>query len=268
VAVLRFLRKYSYYLLSLFELFFGFANPILLIKIFLNQAQPGQIVRLRRHGLQFKVRGALDVWSVKETFLDRFYEKYGYTIQPAWKIIDIGAGVGDYSLFAAAQPENQVFAFEPYPESFKLLQDNLRLNIMKNIQIFDLAVGAASGALILDLSSGEPLQFQSHLEQVADGKKSLAVKSLSLEDALSKLGLEACDLLKMDCEGAEYAILFNTPQAVLDRVHRIVMEYHDNLTEHTHAHLARFLSERGFMVETFSNPVHSHLGYLRASRKN
>ena len=96
------LRKYSYYLLSIFVLLFGFDNPILLVKIYLNLAGPGiKTVRLRRRRSQFRVRGAMDVWSIKETFLDRFYEKYGFTIQPDWKIIDIGAGTGDYSLYAA-----------------------------------------------------------------------------------------------------------------------------------------------------------------------
>ena len=75
-------------------------------------------------------------------------------------------------------------------------------------------------------------------------------------------------LFRSDCEGAEYSILFGTPQPVLEHIRRIIMEYHDNLIQHNHRDLTRFLSERGFQVETFPNPVHSHLGYLRAIRKN
>jgi len=268
--VLRLLRKYSYYLLSIFELLFGFDNPVLLAKIYLNLTDPGiQTVRLRRRGLQFRVRGAMDVWSIKETFLDRFYEKNGFRIQPNWKIIDIGAGIGDYSLYAAIkQPNSQVFSFEPYSESFVLMQENVQLNSITNVQAFDAAIGAESGELVLDLSGGEPLQFQSHLQKAVNVKKSLLVNSLSLADALAKLGLESCDLLKLDCEGAEYSILFGTPQPVLEHIRRIVMEYHDNLLPYHHGDLTRFLNERGFQVETFQNPVHSHFGYLRAIRKN
>jgi len=269
VVVLRSLRKYSYYLLSIFELLFGFDNPILLAKIFLNPAYPGiKTVRLRSRGLQFRVRGAMDVWSIKETFLDHFYEKYGFTIQPNWKIIDIGAGLGDYTLYTAmAQPNSKVFSFEPYPESFVLMQENLRLNAITNVQVFNEAIGAASGELILDLTGGEPLQFQSHLKKSVNVKKSLSISSLSLVDALTRLGLESCDLLKLDCEGAEYEILFGTPQPVLEHIRRIVMEYHDNLIQYNHTDLTVFLIEQGFQVETFPNPVHSHLGYLRAIRK-
>lgn len=103
----------------------------------MNLTRPGvKAVRLKGQGLQFKVRGTMDVWSIKETFLNRFYEKYGFTIQPDWKIIDIGAGIGDYSIYAAnGRPNSQVFSFEPYPESFALMQENLRLNGLSLIHI-------------------------------------------------------------------------------------------------------------------------------------
>ena len=264
------LRKYSYYLYSIFELLLGFDNPLLIIKIFLHFAQPGiKTIRLRGHSLVFKVRGAMDVWSIKETFLDRFYEKYGFVMEPGWDVIDIGAGIGDYTLHTAtAQPEGRVFAFEPYPESFALMKENLRRNGVSNVQAFDQAIGADTGDLILDLTSGEPLQFQSQVEQATNLKNSLSVKSLSLIDALAKLDLDTCDLLKLDCEGAEYSILFNSSPSALERIQRIVMEYHDNLVPHQHGELVRFLQERGFQVETFPNPVHSNLGYLRARRND
>ncbi len=263
------MRKYVYYLLSIFELLFGFNNPTLLVGIFLNLARPGvKTVRLRDRGLQFRARGAMDVWSIKETFLDRFYETYGFTIQPNWKIIDIGAGIGEYTLYAAVmQPSSRVFAFEPYPESFALMQENLRLNTITNVQTFNKAIGAASGELLLDLTSGEPLQFQSHGTNAVHVKNSLSVNSLSLVDALTELKLESCDLLKLDCEGAEYSILFAVPQSVLEHIRHIVMEYHDDSTQYNHTDMVRFLMERGFAVETFPNPVHHHLGYLRAVRK-
>jgi FkbM family methyltransferase len=265
------LRKYTYYLFSIFELLIGFAQPFLIIGIFLHRSKPGtKTIRLRKSGLQFRVREAMDVWSIKETFLDRFYEKYGYPVQPDWKVIDIGAGTGEYTIFASralSQPSGQVYAFEPFPQSFGLMQENLQLNDLKNVHIYNDAIGAENGELVLDLTGGEPLQFQSRDHGPEADEKNLRVKALSLETALIQLGLETCDLLKLDCEGAEYPILFGAPRAVLDRFQRIVMEYHDNVSQYTHQDLVRFLSERGFQVESFPNPVHPHLGYLRAIRE-
>jgi FkbM family methyltransferase len=149
-----------------------------------------------------------------------------------------------------------------------LMQENLQHNHIQNARAFDQAISTASGELILDLTGGEPLQFQSFQEQAKNIEKSLSVRALSLADAFAMLEIKSCDLLKLDCEGAEYAILFDTPQPVLERVQRIVMEYHDNIVQYTHHDLSRFLNDRGFRVETFPNPVHSYLGYLRAIRKN
>jgi FkbM family methyltransferase len=264
------LRKYAYYLYSIFELLLGFENPFLIIKTYLNLTPLGvKIVHLRKPSLNFSVRGAMDIWSIKETFLDRFYEKHGFVIEAGWNVIDIGAGIGDFTLYATIKESNvRVFAFEPYPESFTLMKENLRRNGISNVQAFDQAIGAHTGDLILDLTSGEPLQFQSQVELATNIKNSLSVNSLSLIDALTTLDLDSCDLLKLDCEGAEYSILFNSSPSALERIQRIVMEYHDNLVPHQHAELASFLQERGFQVETFPNPVHSNLGYLRAWRKN
>lgn len=268
--MLRLLRKYSYYLHSILKLLSGFRNPLLIIRIFLGRGDVEiKAVQLRSPALQFKVRGAMDVWSIKETFLDRFYERYGFTIQPDWSVIDIGAGIGEYTLYAAvAQPRVRVFAFEPYPQSFTLMQENLQSNAVTGAQAFNEAVADATGELALDLSGGEPLQFQSHMNQAVDVQTSLSVRALSLADAFAMLQVESCDLLKMDCEGAEYSILFAAPPSVLELVRRIVMEYHDHTTRYQHHDLVRFLDEQGFHVETFPNPVHSYLGYLRAIRKN
>ena len=210
----------------------------------------------------------MDVWSVKETFLDRFYEKYGTEIGDGWKIVDIGAGIGEFALFVLlGHPQNFVYAFEPYPRSFDLLSDNLAANGIANAQIFPEAIGAETGTLALDLSSGEPLQIQSvSLDAASIQGEVLKVRSLSLEDAFNRLGLERCDLLKLDCEGAEYDILFQTTASVLSRIDRIVMEYHDNLTGFNHQDLVKFLVSEGFTVRIFPNFVHDYLGYLSACR--
>jgi FkbM family methyltransferase len=265
------MRKYIYYLFSIFELLIGFKKPLSIVLIFLNLARSGvKTIRLRRLDLQFKVRGTMDVWSIKETFLDRFYEKYGYSIRPDWKVIDIGAGTGEFALFAAValtQPDGRVFAFEPFPESCALMQENLQQNRINNVHVFTEAVSAEAGELELDLAGGEPLQFQSHHGKAASAETSLRVRSISLAGVLEKTELESCDLLKLDCEGAEYAILFAAPQSLIEQFSHIVMEYHDNVTQYTHRDMAGFLNQHGFDVDTFPNPVHPYLGYLRAMRR-
>lgn len=54
-----------------------------------------------------------------------------------------------------------------------------------------------------------------------------AVSGISLGQLLRDHAVESVDLLKIDCEGGEYAILESTPADVFNRVRNIVFEYHD-----------------------------------------
>jgi FkbM family methyltransferase len=265
----KLLRKYSYYLASIFRLLTGIREWPLVVRVFLGLAGPGvKTVSLRREGVRFRVRGPMDLWSVKETFLDRFYERFGTRIDEGWTVVDIGAGIGEFTLLAACgHPQNRVAAFEPFSESLALLQENLSLNRAGNVEAYAEAIGAQSGSLALDLSGGEPLQLQSLRAEGSLASQSVRIiPSLSLADAFDRLGLERCDLIKLDCEGAEYPILFNAPHSLLDRIERIVMEYHDGVCEYSHRDMAKFLGERGFRVRTQRNFVHEELGYLYAWR--
>ena len=265
MVVSRALRRYGYYLFSVVRLLTGFQNPALVVRLFLKALPPGpREVRLRWGSVRFLVRGPMDVWIIKETWLDRFYERYGTPIGVGWKVMDVGAGVGDFSLYAAKRhPSCFVYAFEPFPESFELLLENLRRNEVENVLAFPEAIAAQTGRAVLDLSAGEPLQIGTAATDTTQG---LVVPALSLADALERAG-GRCDLLKLDCEGAEYGILYHTPDAALRRIRRIVMEYHEGTAPHTRSDLVAFLSEKGLQVRTYPNPVHSHLGFLYAWRE-
>src|SRR5512141_2549859 len=114
------------------------------------------LLRLR-DGTQFKVRTAMDVWIIIETYLGRDYEQHGFDIQRNWRIIDIGAGLGEFSIAAAKKcPDGVVYAFEPFPESFQLMQENLSLNHVENVMTHSHAVGGSSKPIRLNTTSGVP----------------------------------------------------------------------------------------------------------------
>ncbi len=268
------MNKYIYYLSSIFTLLAGVKNWPLVVRVFLRIAPPSPYpIELRKSGLRLQARGIMDIWSIKETFLDRFYERFGVPIQDGWTIVDIGGGIGDYTLFAAsADPHGKVFAFEPFPGSFALLQENLVANHAANVQAFPEAIWAQAGALKIDSTLGEPGQFVSRAADAPGGSpttggSSTQVQSISMADAFARLDIPRCDLMKIDCEGAEYPILFNTPDEVLGRVQRIVMEYHDSITRYKHRDMQEFLASKGYAVRVVQNYVHADLGYLYAWRE-
>lgn len=264
--------RYAYYLKSIITLLTKFENPWLMVHMFTGMGGAGiKQVKMKENGLSFYVRGPMDVWCLKETYLDRFYEIYGVKLQDGWTVVDIGAGLGDYSILAAHHfPNNQVYAFEPFKESFTLLERNLTTNHINNVQIFQQAVGR-TGALILDLSGGEPLQIQSRQAQAEVGnaqkERTIEVTSLSLNEVFVQNGIRRCDLLKMDCEGAEYDILLNAKPEAIERIQHLVLEYHEGIEGHSYRELVDHLQGQGFTVRLSPNPVHAHLGYLYAFRE-
>lgn len=263
------LHQWLYYAGSIFKIIGGFSNWLQIIPLFLRPKATGEyLIKLRHTPIALTVRGAMDVWAVKETFLDEFYTRYGVPVQDGWTVLDIGAGIGDFSIYAAfGRPETKVYAFEPYPGSFLLLNENLERNVIENVFPFQQAIWGKVGELILDQSVGEPLQFSSREVVVEPGKtRQIKVHAVTLADVLAQHTLDRVDLLKLDCEGAEYEILMNAQEETLAKVQRIVMEYHNVDVDHTHVQLIRFLESVGYTVSWEQNIVHEEIGYLFAAR--
>jgi FkbM family methyltransferase len=266
---MSFIKRVGYYLYSILEMMVYFKNWPLLWPIFLRKsATKPREVRLRKPSVRIEVRGRMDVWSVKETFLDEFYVRNEIRIKDGWTIIDVGAGIGDFSIYAAyGKPNTVVYALEPFLESYQLLIKNLTLNALKNVVPIQRALWKKTGALTLDLSGGEPLQIISQeVEKKADLADKEVVQAFALQDFLRERRIPQVDLIKMDCEGAEYEILMHAPRQALAKIDRLVMEYHDLGKSRNHHILMPFLEMEGFRVKRKVNAAHSEIGYLYASR--
>ncbi len=254
--------KYRYYAASVLTLLTGFRRPGQILAVFLGRsgALPA-IVQLRRAGWQFKIRTAMDAWIIKETCLDADYLWASGPLKPDWRILDIGAGLGDFTVFAAKQsPDGVVHAYEPLTESFELLQENLALNEVSNSQVFHKGVASKSGSLSVD-----PAQVEAVSTRFAQTDAG-TIPAAALADVLDGFPGGECDFMKMDCEGCEFDILLKSPPELLSRIHRISLEYHDGYAEHTSAQLAAYLQQYGFKALRQPNPVHAHLGLLYAEK--
>jgi FkbM family methyltransferase len=211
----------------------------------------------------------MDLWILKETCLNRDYERELPPMGEDWIIVDVGAGLGDFSVLAAwRHPGRVVAAFEPFLESFRMLESNLRLNSIENVKAFPCAVGAHSGPMLLETSTGVAVQHSTAAGGEPGRAAPLPVEGVTLEEAFRMAGISHCDLLKMDCEGGEYDIFFHAPAETLIRVERISMEYHDGCTPYFHGELADFLQQQGFSVTLRANPVHRQIGFLTAVRNS
>lgn len=255
-----------YYITSAWTLLAGLRLRSLpaVVALALGRTTP-RLLRLRRSALAFRVRDLMDVWMVKEVCLDRDYERASVPLQPGWVVLDIGAGIGEFAIDAARRhPGVTVHACEPAPESFALLCSNARLNDARNVHLHDVAVTGRTGKARLDVSSAHAVRHHVVAESSRQAT-STEVRSVTLADALDEFGIAACDFLKMDCEGAEYAVLLGANRPTLDRIARICLEYHDGPWG-THRQLVDHLTAAGFRVSLTANRAYRELGFLYAWR--
>jgi FkbM family methyltransferase len=218
-------------------------------------------IALRRHGL--RVRSVGRGWEFHSLYLLMFeedeYRVRQYGLPARSVIIDIGAHIGWFTLAAAsAVSEARTFSFEPMPENYTLLAENLRLNSLTNrCQAFQMAVTDIAGEVTVGVRDQHPLGGVSTTGTIlasAGGAPSSAitatrVRATTLDEILADNGIERCALLKIDCEGAEHQILASAAPETLARIDRISVEV-DSIDESTGmASLARLLSSRGYRCE-------------------
>ncbi|WP_395750202.1 FkbM family methyltransferase [Prosthecobacter sp.] len=158
--------------------------------------------------------------GTKEDFFSCFVDDvYGLTkLAPQPRtILDIGANVGFFSLAARGIfPEAQIHAYEPNPRVLDALHAN---SLAGGFQFYPEAVGAAAGWVsMIDQSDSNQAQT-SALGSADQG----GIAQVDLATAIERLGGQV-DLLKMDCEGAEWDI-FKAVDA-WHGVRELRMEYH------------------------------------------
>jgi len=115
-------------------------------------------------------------------------------------ILDLGANIGYYTLIFSklVEQEGKVFAFEPDPQNYFLLEKNVAANRITNCSIFQSAVARTEGVARLYLSD---TNYADHrLYSSKNNQKSLEVKTISVDRFLLN---EKIDFIKMDIQGTE-----------------------------------------------------------------
>ncbi|MFX0093624.1 MAG: FkbM family methyltransferase [Candidatus Hodarchaeota archaeon] len=208
-----------------------------------------------RNGVRYKVRAkTFDKAIINEIWVQNQYTPSGFEINPSDTVVDIGAHIGVFTIFAAKYAkQGRVYGFEPVPENFALLQENINLNHLQNLTALNKAVTKKKGSQemrIYDVNTGgHSLVFQHHTYNY----KTLTIKTESLESFINENNISRIDFLKMDCEGAEYDIFYNCPDSIFNMINKISMEYHNMDSKRYHAlSLKKFLERKGFQVKVKS----------------
>jgi FkbM family methyltransferase len=120
---------------------------------------------------------------------------------------------------AARCPLGRVYAVEPLSEYIPVPQTNMTLNRLSNVEIIQVTLGDHEGEATLSIAG---VKSTMHFDS---GIKRETVRITTLPQLMRDHRIERIDLLKMDCEGAEWEIL-PAAREMLPRIRQICMEFH------------------------------------------
>lgn len=220
----------------------------------------------------FKVayrKDTCDEYVISESFdNDIFFRGIPeYDVKENHVIIDVGAHIGTFSLLSASKaPKGKVYSIEACYDSFSYLKKNIELNKADNIECFNLALSDSKGTVKLyyDIEAGN----WGHSITKQYSEKGEVVQSNTLSNFLSENAIEKCDLLKFNCEGAEFRILMSTPDNILRKCDRMLVLYHLDLVEdYSIPKLISHLKKSGFVISNRNISMNFQRGWLFLERR-
>lgn len=150
--------------------------------------------------------------------------------------LDVGAHVGSFAVnLTRLHPQATVECFEPSPDSAAYLRRNVAANgLDARITVHEAALSDRAGTALLDDNSGGSVHnglVQESGDRMVDGTDSLAtrhtveVPTTTFDDVVA-VAVAPPVVVKLDCEGGEYPLVYASSRASWDSVERVVMEYH------------------------------------------
>jgi FkbM family methyltransferase len=159
-----------------------------------------------------------DEEGVREDCMDcLFHNCYGlgHQLGQVRTILDIGANVGFFALAARSHyPHAIIHAYEPNPRVLPLLHAN---TAGLDVRIYPEALGASPGSVVMNDRAA------SQAARTRPSQSGTGIPQITIGTAIERIG-GSVDLLKLDCEGAEWEILAHGDS--LNAVRSIRMEYH------------------------------------------
>src|SRR5262249_35847477 len=120
----------------------------------------------------------------------------------------------------------RVYAYEPNPEAFKYLKLNAAQFGPDRIMPIESAVASSEGTILLHSSHSKASMRSSIIPDRSSTSRSFRVRSVRLSSLLAKL--ENIDLVKLDIEGAEVAVLADLSESgLLTKPREYIIEFHN-----------------------------------------
>ena len=211
---------------------------------------PGQIVHNWVDGSRFIVRAGDNgltgnIYCGLHEFPDMAYLLH--SLSAADLFADIGSNVGAYTLLACAVRGASGYCFEPVPETYKRLMDNIRLNDLCG-RVTAMNIGLADKEGELAFTTGE--NCMNHV--VAEGESPGEVIKVKVRTLDEVLGGQSPAMLKIDVEGFESLVLKGADKTLQNpTLHSVIMELNGSGTRYGFSEDAIVATMKEYGFETF-----------------
>lgn len=140
-------------------------------------------------------------------------------------ILDIGAFVGDSSVYFALQGAKKVYAIEPNPYLFPILTNNIRINMLDDtIYPYNLAMSDSNGNLEFFIDKFS--YARSGIYKWGEGSPEEVIR-VPVIDIVEFLKDHTVDVIKVDCEGCEYSVVPRLIESgYIQNIEAIILEVH------------------------------------------
>lgn len=194
--------------------------------------------RIRFHDID---RPPYDEWALaarRGRWEPQTLARFAAVVRPGDTVVDVGAHFGIYSLLAArlVGPTGRVLAFEPDPASRAQLERNVAGAHAATVEVRPEAVADRAGRARLVRAHGAG---DASLDAGDDG---IEVETVTLADACAARGASP-DVLKVDVEGGEAAVLAGASPALLAGLRALVLEVHETMLAARGIDATRWLSD-------------------------
>lgn len=206
----------------------------------------------------------LDNNGPKEIFAEKIYHQ---SIQLSAKndkisYVNVGGNIGVFDIVVASliNTVTRAITFELNPRTATRLRFNLQANQLNHIDIREIGIAGQAATVKLN-DTGCAYSFTLYNPSTQENGIECQVQPLSTALAQEfEQGIE-WDLLKLDCEGAEYEILALTKPEHLRLFRHIVMEVHPPPPGHTLDDISQALTKANFVKIPITQPIHSTLEF-------
>jgi len=166
-----------------------------------------------------------DIFTIAEIMYERQYD-LDTALPERPVIVDAGANIGVACIWLLANnPGATLVAFEPAPDNFAFLKQNLEH--IEGVTLYQEALGDHAGTVELHLATHGAVHS---IVDVGVGSETVSVPMVTLGDRLDSHSITHVDLLKLDVEGSELDVIQGLGER-LDNVDTVVGEVHEHLVD-------------------------------------